>query len=109
MLTTNQDFNEDVIFSIPSSGADIDKFSLDDDDNTVLHFHPVDFETLLSMVKVRALVVVSVSGSVALRVPITKSSPLLECDPTVCLPEKSKVTRGETSRRVTLNMEMSRY
>jgi hypothetical protein len=32
---------------------------------------------LLSMVKVRALVVVSVSGSVALRVPIKKSSPLL--------------------------------
>jgi hypothetical protein len=45
MLTTNQDFNEDVIFSIPSSGADIDKFSLDEEDNTVLHFHPVDFET----------------------------------------------------------------
>jgi hypothetical protein len=34
-------------------------------------------------------------------------SPLLECDPTVCLPEKSKATRdltfrGETNRRVTL-------
>jgi hypothetical protein len=39
---------------------------------------------------------------------------LLECDPTVCLPEKSKVTRGlaegdltfrgETNRRVTLGI-----
>ena len=25
---------------------------------------------------------------------IIQLSPLLECDPTVCLPEKSKVTRG---------------
>jgi hypothetical protein len=34
VLTTNQDFNEnaDVIFSIPS-GADIDKFGLDGEDN----------------------------------------------------------------------------
>jgi hypothetical protein len=51
-LTTSQDFNkDDVIFSITNA----DQFEI---------------------VKVRALVVVSVSGSVALRVPITNPTPL---------------------------------
>jgi hypothetical protein len=45
-LTTDQDSLEDVdiIFSIPSSGADIDKFELSSFDNRKLFFNSTDFE-----------------------------------------------------------------